>query len=590
MAATQTAASRRANINKLPIYDANMISIHSPSMDMSFSNDHLGNIDPDLLPYPSPRSEPFQGNWGNTLMPNMPIMTTDRRVEQSPTFPIFGTSINSGMSDVFSQISGSFGRPNSPYSMQSSSSYSIDHSPSMGSEVYNEAVYDPTTPPDVAQSALFPVAGSYWEEPQRLQASALGFVAAAPQSNNSYTESYGVNTNQVSGFEEKNYILSYEPDHSFGFSGVNTYPYDRAITVSPFQDSSVECGAGMHAISEETEGKDESCLPVLESRNTSVCRKADENFLNETYMRRNPTSKSKHTLPSPATSPIIKRLRVGRPRRVESSTKAVSTRAISKHAVPSTDQKRRKKLLAASGNHNTCAKCKATFNDAKSLEEHVTHIHPRPYICVFHFAGCTARFDAKNEWKRHVITQHLVLNYWLCTEGSCAETTGPTTQARSPSLPVFGSIFNRKDLYSQHVKRMHSQDACIGHQSAPENNERLRRLQDGAQQERCHPPTYLRCPVMHCTGEFHGTGAWNDRMEHVAQQHLENSAVGREEPVYFGGAKDSELINWATHPHIHILKNTATGWQLCDPLKDFGETQDCTKGMASEEDAEGEEL
>ena len=33
------------------------------------------------------------------------------------------------------------------------------------------------------------------------------------------------------------------------------------------------------------------------------------------------------------------------------------------------------------------------------------------FNCVFDFAGCKATFAKKNEWKRHVATQHLLLNY-----------------------------------------------------------------------------------------------------------------------------------------------------------------------------------
>ncbi|KAK4071015.1 uncharacterized protein Triagg1_6382 [Trichoderma aggressivum f. europaeum] len=47
--------------------------------------------------------------------------------------------------------------------------------------------------------------------------------------------------------------------------------------------------------------------------------------------------------------------------------------------------------------------------------------HPSPYVCVFHYANCNTRFDAKKKWKCHVSTRHLSLEYWVCAEGMCAD-------------------------------------------------------------------------------------------------------------------------------------------------------------------------
>lgn len=122
------------------------------------------------------------------------------------------------------------------------------------------------------------------------------------------------------------------------------------------------------------------------------------------------------------------------------------------------------------------------FADKASLDAHVKKKHTRPYACAFHFAGCQSTFATKNEWKPHVSSQHLLLNYWLCQEDECAKlgnvtiprgadpkwkgptkmTTGSKTSASSsPSatppeknIPN-GAIFNRKDLYTRHMRRMH---------------------------------------------------------------------------------------------------------------------------------------
>ncbi len=63
--------------------------------------------------------------------------------------------------------------------------------------------------------------------------------------------------------------------------------------------------------------------------------------------------------------------------------------------------------------------------------------------CIFNFAGCKTTFDEERHWKRHVETQHLLLDYWRCTAGACAN---------HPN----GAIFNRKDLFTQHLLRVHA--------------------------------------------------------------------------------------------------------------------------------------
>ncbi|TKA71641.1 hypothetical protein B0A55_07574 [Friedmanniomyces simplex] len=66
---------------------------------------------------------------------------------------------------------------------------------------------------------------------------------------------------------------------------------------------------------------------------------------------------------------------------------------------------------------------------------------PRTFPCPFAQYGCTSTFGSKNEWKRHVYTQHLRLGIWRCDQCSNGD--------RRPH------DFNRKDLFVQHVRRMH---------------------------------------------------------------------------------------------------------------------------------------
>lgn len=242
-------------------------------------------------------------------------------------------------------------------------------------------------------------------------------------------------------------------------------------------------------------------------------------------------------------------------------------RASPEHEGPPHGDKKRK---IQATNKRFCHKCKQPFQDQPSLQKHVTLEHPRPFICVFHFAGCTARFDAKNEWKRHVSTKHLGLNYWLCMEGKCGDERQSPCQRRA-GLSEFGNIFNRKDLYTQHIRRMHS--AVIGQNTTDfkgadaRSDGMVKMMQEKALRVRCRLPEWMPCPVDGCGKVFVGGNTWDERMEHVAQQHFENAALGREPPVEFGGPNDVVLTAWASSPEICIIRKTRLGWELCDPLK-----------------------
>ncbi|KAK5987255.1 hypothetical protein PT974_11379 [Cladobotryum mycophilum] len=215
----------------------------------------------------------------------------------------------------------------------------------------------------------------------------------------------------------------------------------------------------------------------------------------------------------------------------------------------------------------------------------------RPYKCVFDFAGCLTTFDTKNEWKRHVLTQHVCLNYWICEEGSCATTRGSGTQHRSHLLPALGSIFNRKDLYTQHVRRMHPQ--AIGHVldsdgrlPSPEAADQLRQMQTAAFRQRVQLPYLTDCPADECKQKYRGASAWNSRMEHISL-HLEPTSNQHISSFEFGGPKDQLLVDWASREDVGIIKRRRDGWQICDLLR--GESSPRRFIVATtDEDAEGE--
>lgn len=217
---------------------------------------------------------------------------------------------------------------------------------------------------------------------------------------------------------------------------------------------------------------------------------------------------------------------------------------------------------AGSSRSHPCRSCDETFRDGASLQDHVQQAHSRPLTCVFDFAGCAATFGSKNEWKRHVSSQHIMITYWVCTDAACARA--------NPQKG--GAVFNRKDLFTQHVRRMHVPEAYRGAVDSkahdPEWESILRSMQDGAERKRCEMPAYMRCPAAGCGAEFNGANSWDERMEHVAR-HLDRAGTPGEPSVVFGGDADETLTGWAASPQVNIVRRVGSGdrWELVVPLK-----------------------
>ncbi|CAJ2502869.1 Uu.00g102630.m01.CDS01 [Anthostomella pinea] len=264
-----------------------------------------------------------------------------------------------------------------------------------------------------------------------------------------------------------------------------------------------------------------------------------------------------------------------------------------------------------------CSDCpKLFFKDENGLKSHIKKQHTRPFTCVFEFAGCPSTFASKNEWKRHCCSQHLILNYWVCQQDQCAKvsnnaTSKSTVSARNrnnssrchpnatSTLPN-GTIFNRKDLYTQHLRRMHIPSSFKKQvkqkKSIPGWDEQVRAHQEEACKTRCQLPGHMRCPAINCSIRFDGPNAWDDRMEHVAK-HLEKASTGAEPPLKFGGDNDHTLMNWAASPDVAIISQDDKGmWVLRNPLKPNSQLPRRAPVQGSDEDeddnvdAEGEEI
>jgi len=140
----------------------------------------------------------------------------------------------------------------------------------------------------------------------------------------------------------------------------------------------------------------------------------------------------------------------------------------------------------------------------------------RPFPCPFTMYGCVSSFSSKNEWMRHVSDQHIKLGFWRCH--LCPSRKDPNNGI------VYYKDFNRKDLFIQHVHRMH---AAPPHASSlddkddegyPVNEDNLADYQSLCWRTLRRPPQQSSCHF--CDRVFVGPGSWSERMEHVGR-HLD---------------------------------------------------------------------
>ncbi|OBT68579.1 hypothetical protein VE03_01775 [Pseudogymnoascus sp. 23342-1-I1] len=167
------------------------------------------------------------------------------------------------------------------------------------------------------------------------------------------------------------------------------------------------------------------------------------------------------------------------------------------------------------------------------------------FPCTFAFAGCTSCFASKNEWKRHVASKHTCFNYWECRLGSCLS-------------PLQEGIFSRKDLFAQHLRRMHVPPPLTAGKNGKEPFERtLADLLANGKRDGRRLIREIRCPVPGCGARWEGERAWDERMEHVAR-HWES--VGRGETEAGWCESGGGLLEWAEREGV--VKKVGEGWVL----------------------------
>lgn len=196
-----------------------------------------------------------------------------------------------------------------------------------------------------------------------------------------------------------------------------------------------------------------------------------------------------------------------------------------------------------------CNHCShAPFKDTSSLRKHIAAAHTRPFPCAFSFAGCKSTFGSKNEWKRHIASQHLCLQFYRCS--SCPQTT----------VDGKGSEFNRKDLFTQHLRRMHApfqikRTIAKGDAKLQADWEaHVKEMQQSCLVTRRHPPQRSACPKSDCHGVFEGPSSWDEWTEHVGR-HMEKGEGQRL-------GVDALLAQWALEEGIIELKEDGE-YRLC---------------------------
>lgn len=212
----------------------------------------------------------------------------------------------------------------------------------------------------------------------------------------------------------------------------------------------------------------------------------------------------------------------------------------------------------------------------------------RPFPCPFAGYHCNSTFTSKNEWKRHVSTQHIKLGFWRC------DLCLPNHDASNPS--GFND-FNRKDLFTQHLRRMHA-GALASSSNMPITPTSPSAKKNGSGkaqtntiteevinsvQSRCYvrlrsPPPRSSC--LFCTKTFSGSSSWADRMDHVGTHFERDRKVaagnGTTENTMLdvdGWREDQVLRDWLVEEGLVAWDDVENGWRIGDgvPMRQPGQ-------------------
>lgn len=174
----------------------------------------------------------------------------------------------------------------------------------------------------------------------------------------------------------------------------------------------------------------------------------------------------------------------------------------------------------------------------------------RAFVCSFSHYGCTSSFASKNEWKRHVTSQHVQIGFYRCDVGQCNLNNMNKDAGMSSA-----NDFNRKDLFTQHQRRMHAPWSKLSLATEEEKQQfdaGLEAVRHRCWREQRQAPPRSQCGF--CGEEFAGHQSWNRRMEHVGR-HFEKGDASPE-----GEKEDIALRDWAIKEGI--VRRVEGQWKL----------------------------
>jgi hypothetical protein len=259
---------------------------------------------------------------------------------------------------------------------------------------------------------------------------------------------------------------------------------------------------------------------------------------------------SEYNIPSMAFPPQAERLRQASPGDESDAPVVRRRRPQASRAVtaPSRTSKVTKRCQPGRRSSQQACNRSEASSDARPIASSKT-----AFPCPLQEYGCQSTFGSKNEWKRHVTTQHMRLGFWRCEW--CSD--------RKPN------DFNRKDLFVQHVRRMHPNE-MIPARGASNNKKSGRDTSDeqasNAAAIRCYrhlrsPPEKSCCLL--CDVHFRGPGSWEERMEHLGH-HLEGAKKGTEVIDSHDWRSDSNAHAWMVKEEIVVSRGE--GWVLAERL------------------------
>ena len=336
----------------------------------------------------------------------------------------------------------------------------------------------------------------------------------------------------------------------------DAYPEDRFGSSTP-ADAKVSCAFPLDFANPQMTIP----APCLGSGDSSVPALSDDDTMKEESMSEDDTGSISDYTPKHQPTPRSRRtFKRNAPKTKANGKQAAQTKHRSK---PNRVSKRAQKTSSASdaiskpsSHKNACPRCSQAFPSKPALNKHITTVHTRPFVCAFKIYGCVSTFGSKNEWKRHVSSQHLRLGFWRCNMDRCYP---QQRMDGDDEGELVYNDFNRKDLFMQHVRRMHAPPTSSSAADKAAFNCRLDELTRQSFIEIRRPPPKSVCgfckPEAGSQTVFEGNGAWEMRMEHVGR-HLE-SGHGDEE----GWTEDRCLKQWLVDEGL-IEGDDLEGWFL----------------------------